>query len=96
LQNTVERRILVVPISLQQQQQQQQTPAYYYTDIPLGLYCVRGENTVIMGRHNPHAMGIGQPLDLPTFQTKTQELKQSTSQDSSSPVQWDFDADLTA
>jgi U6 snRNA-associated Sm-like protein LSm1 len=59
-----------------------------YTDIPLGLYVVRGDTVVILGQipstANPQWM---QPV---TVEEINERMEQTTS------LQWDFDNDLIA
>lgn len=91
LLNAVERRILPVKPDPSAQQTQQPPLLYYYTDIDLGgLYCVRGENMVLLGRHSPETFG-GQRLDWAEWQRKYQEQGSSAS-----TTEWDFDSDLIA
>ena len=93
--NAVERRILVVPAAANASTQQSQQPLlYYYTDIDLGgLYCVRGENMVLLGRHSPDTFG-GQRLDWAAWQQMYQE--QNKSSPMTTTTEWDFDSDLVA
>jgi hypothetical protein len=76
---------------------------YYYTDIDLGgLYCVRGENMVLLGRHNDSSSddspSRGVQLELTDFQAKYQEQKKEAATIGRTNVQteWDFDSDLIA
>ena len=61
----------------------------YYSDVPLGLYVVRGDSVVIMGRTDP-AAAVGQAVSL-------QELEEiQRKQAAAAELDWDVDADLVA
>ncbi|GKY97120.1 hypothetical protein MPSEU_000670400 [Mayamaea pseudoterrestris] len=69
---------------------------YFYTDIDLGgLYCVRGENMVLLGRHCD-TNERGQRLDFAAWQEKYLEQQQQAATANSATTEWDFDADLVA
>jgi hypothetical protein len=96
LLNAVERRILLAdPSTATTSSQQPPSCSYYYTDIDLGgLYCVRGENMVLLGRHCDNERLLGaQQLDWPEWQEKYQA---QTSTATAVATQWDFDSDLIA
>jgi U6 snRNA-associated Sm-like protein LSm1 len=92
LENTVERRHLVVKggQSGSSSSSSLDAPtAVYYSDIPLGLYVVRGESIVVMGRTNPAAV-VGTSVDL----KELEDLRQEQTADGG--LDWDVDADLVA
>lgn len=61
-----------------------------YTDIPLGLYVVRGDTVVILGQiaSNP------QWMQSVTVEELNERLEQAKNKESS--LEWDFDNDLIA
>jgi U6 snRNA-associated Sm-like protein LSm1 len=90
LEDAVERRHLVV----KENQGDQAgggaaSTSLYYSDIPLGLYVVRGESIVVMGRTNP-AVAVGTPVDL----RELEDLRRGRAVDAE--LDWDVDADLVA
>jgi U6 snRNA-associated Sm-like protein LSm1 len=87
LLDALERRIVAV----RRDNTTGNSPSHYYTDIPLGLYIVRGESLVIIGEvHDESDTGGG------WMQRVTLDELQSLASRAEPPVEWDFDADLTA
>jgi hypothetical protein len=69
----------------------QQQQSYYYADIPLGLYIVRGENIVLLGRTTVNKSG-GSAVSL----QELEDLVASKQCEMISTADWDVDADLIA
>jgi U6 snRNA-associated Sm-like protein LSm1 len=95
LEDTIERRHVIVkgegsgPGSAR--------PTLYYSDIPLGLFVVRGESIVIMGRTNPSA-DVGDAVGLQELEDlqKKSAADDNGDGDGEEVLQWDVDADLVA
>ena len=86
LDETVERRHVVIP---KDPSSSSSSTAVYYSDVPLGLYVVRGDSVVIMGRTSPAAT-VGQAVSL-------QELEEiQRKQAAAAELEWDVDTDLVA
>lgn len=77
LENTVERRIVV-----------EEEGRTVYTDIPLGLYVVRGDTVVILGQISTSQQWM-QPVSV-------EEMNERLQARESSSLEWDFDNDLIA
>jgi hypothetical protein len=76
LENTCERRMVL------------HDGVCYYTDEPLGLYVVRGDSMVLLGKLSDFT---------PSKKEITrEELEDLLAKHGSGALQWDFDADLTA
>jgi hypothetical protein len=78
LEGTLERRIVV----------DSATGVASYNDIPLGIYVVRGDTVVLMGK-----MDDGEPQQMKEVTGEELEEQAQTSKD---PLVWDFDTDLIA
>ena len=86
LEDTVERRHVVIP---KDPSSASFSSAVYYSDVPLGLYVVRGDSVVIMGRTSP-AAAVGQAVSL-------QELEEIQRKEPvAAELDWDVDTDLVA
>jgi len=59
-----------------------------YSDIPLGIYVVRGDTVVLMGKMLDGAQQQMKEVDLDELAKLSEESKAS--------LTWDFDADLVA
>lgn len=80
LKDSYERRIVV-----------DQDGVAWYHDIPLGVYVVRGESMVLIGKT--------MPVDQNQFMKKcstVEELETIQKERAKEPLDWDFDADLVA
>lgn len=90
LDDTVERRHVVIPRD-PSLNGPPSTSSLYYSDVPLGLYVVRGDSVVVMGRTNPAAStAVGQAVSL-------QELEEiQRKQPAAGELDWDVDTDLVA
>jgi len=98
LQNAFERKVL--PIS--------KDGVTYYVDIPLGIYIVRGDSVVLMGKVRDESdeqtaqQAFGSPLQggMNNMTMKAISLDEwarlTASRRGDEPLQWDFDNDLTA
>lgn len=91
LQNAVERRSLNTDAGT------------VYCDIPLGLYVVRGDSMVLMGKVSSHpqrVVSIGKEVSLQELQElEKQQQQQNESKegdDVDAELKWDFDNDLVA
>jgi U6 snRNA-associated Sm-like protein LSm1 len=96
LEDTSERRFCVPSKS---QQTDDSEAMYYYTDIHLGLYLIRGDSIVILGEasdmpsptiHNPNGRPAGKEVDL----DELEDLLEQHSPNNGSEINWDFDTDL--
>jgi small nuclear ribonucleoprotein (snRNP)-like protein len=95
LKDAVERRLLLSSSNDITATNTQASPRYYYTDISLGgIYCVRGENMVLLGRHQESSGGNGERLEWKDWQTKYNELHPPGKP--TPATEWDFDSDLIA
>jgi small nuclear ribonucleoprotein (snRNP)-like protein len=88
LQDAVERRIVTTrkdPTATNAPM----SPSCYYTDIPLGMYIVRGDSMVLTG-----ALG-----DMPSSAVMMKEVSLEELEDlahAQDPLTWEFDLDLIA
>ncbi len=107
LQDTSERRILVVTKKQDGDDEMQQPPVpntiCYQTDIELGLFIVRGDNVVLFGEVDDDEEekndGLVRFVSLDEFQQLEEEeelRKESSNEGVSEPINWDFDTDLVA
>jgi hypothetical protein len=78
LEGALERRIVV----------DSATGVASYNDIPLGIYVVRGDTVVLMGR-----MVDGESQQMKEVPGEELEVLAQTSE---KPLEWDFDTDLIA
>lgn len=62
----------------------------YFADVPLGLYVVRGDSTVLLGQ-----IGDFLPEDR-MKEVSVDELESMTKESGAGTLDWDFDNDLTA
>lgn len=72
-------------------------PHVWYADIPLGLYVVRGESVVLMGRTGPHP--VGTPIDLDELEAKKKQAALAAADTGAAAEpepDWDVDTDLVA
>ena len=60
----------------------------YYSDVPLGVYIVRGESMVMLGQISMSDEGMKQVEPL--------ELEEIIKQAETEQLEWDFDKDLLA
>lgn len=88
----------------------QQPKVTYFTDIPLGLYIVRGDSVVLLGQINPEEEDetiqqgtvIMKKLDEEAFEAMVQGDDEGDEDESAdeaakgSHLEWDFDKDLLA
>jgi U6 snRNA-associated Sm-like protein LSm1 len=80
LHDAVERRICYYPSE----------NTLYFTDVPLGLYVVRGDSMVLSGPLLTHPSQHQKEVSLEEYESLCKsELAQP-------PLKWDFDEDLTA
>ena len=66
-----------------------ETGSASYHDIPLGIYVVRGDTVVLMGRVMEDEQ---QPRMKPVGLEELNQLQESSNE----PLEWDFDTDLIA
>lgn len=81
LLDAIERRIVTVP-------NDDGRFHYYYSDIPLGIYVVRGDSMVLAGDVEED--------DKDRMEQVTIEKLKELSKNSIEELEWDFDNDLTA
>ena len=79
LQDAIERRTVMID------------DVCYYTDIPLGLYMVRGDSMVLLGQVHDTDTDMMKQVSLAEFEEL--QTKQSSDADT---VEWDVDNDLVA
>lgn len=60
----------------------------FYSDIPLGIYVVRGDSMVLAGEVHDNSAQLMQEVSL--------EELESLAVKADAPLEWDFDGDLTA
>lgn len=60
---------------------------YYYADVPLGIYVVRGDSMVLAG-------DVQENLDI--MEKVSVEKLNEVSKEALKELDWDFDTDLTA
>jgi len=90
LQDAVERRFYT-------QRSKDKTSTTFYSDIPLGVYVIRGDSMVILGSVSDHNVGQQVPLEeLEKMQKQDTPTVDSTGATTGGPLTWDFDTDLIA
>ena len=69
--------------------------AYYYADVPLGMYVVRGDSMVLTGKlpADPASEEIATGMKRVSLVELNALEKQ---EEIEAPLEWDFDTDLTA
>ena len=69
----------------------------FYSDIPLGVYVIRGDSMVILGSVSDHNVGQQVPLEeLEKMQKQDTPTVDSSGATTGGPLTWDFDTDLIA
>jgi hypothetical protein len=61
----------------------------YYTDVPMGLYVVRGDSLVLLGQ-------VGEFVPQQLKEVNLEDLVAMISESGTGALNWDFDADLQA
>jgi small nuclear ribonucleoprotein (snRNP)-like protein len=90
LLDALERRIVAV-----RREDNPNSPSHFYTDIPLGLYIVRGESLVVIGEVHDES-NAGDDGGGGWMQRVSLDELQSLASRAEPPVEWDFDGDLIA
>jgi len=83
MEDTSERRFFVPS-----KKAEADDPLYYYTDIPLGLYLIRGDSIVILGEASPITYGKEVELE------ELEELLEKPGHNDVAVINWDLENDL--
>lgn len=91
LQNTLQRQYITVEFTT------------YYSDIPLGIYIVRGDSVVLMGQVSSQPNSMMKEVSREEFlllKEKSEERdsgeEEPATKNAAGETQWDFDHDLVA
>ena len=75
----------------------------YYTDVPLGMYIVRGDSIVLLGQiddyeeeSSSNSVVIMKKVDNEAFEDLIAQGAEETGDEEGSQLEWDFDKDLLA
>lgn len=75
----------------------------YYTDVPLGMYIVRGDSIVLLGQVDEdeeeslgNSVVIMKKVDNEAFEDLIAQGTEETGDEEGSQLEWDFDKDLLA
>ena len=112
MQETCERRILVVPkekgkksdgaAGEDENKNGEPSTICYQTDIELGLFVVRGDNVVLLGEVdddeevNESQIRFVSLEEFEQLQDEEAKKKEESGEDNEEEVNWDFDQDLVA